>query len=408
MTPASRLGNVEFIALMAFLFSVVALAIDTMLPALPAIAAELTPDMPNRAQLIVTSFVLGMGTGTLFTGPMADAWGRRPVIICGLIFYSLGAGMAYFEKNLGMMLFARFLMGLGAAGPRVAGMAIVRDLFAGRMMARLMSFVMIVFMLVPAVAPTVGALIITVAGWREIFGLFIVFAILAATWFALRQGETLNPAHRRPLTPGMVLSGLREISGHRNVVIFIAVLAFSFAMLFGMISTIQPIMDQSYNKAESFPLWFAFIAVVAGSSGFLNASLVLWLGMRVLVFATFGAQVIISGTAALMFWMLPLSPETGFLLFMFWGTSIFFQAGLTVGNLNALAMEPLGHLAGLAASVIGAVATVGGASLAIPLGMAFDGTPLPFAVGCFVLALCGFALMVVESKMDDYRAPTDS
>ncbi|MGV6813317.1 MAG: MFS transporter [Brevirhabdus sp.] len=405
MTPSKRLGFKEFVALMAVLFAIVALAIDAMLPALPQIAHELTPDSPNRAQLIVTSFVLGMGVGTFFTGPMADAWGRRAVILWGLVFYVGGAILAYFETDLERMLFARFLMGIGAAGPRVAAMAIVRDLYSGRMMAKLMSLVLVVFMLVPAIAPAIGAGVIALSGWREIFLVFVAFAGFCALWFSARQPETLAVENRRPLKVATLRDGLRDIARRRRVLVFMAVLALVFAMLFSMISSIQPIMDMHYGKGDSFPIWFALIAVVAGSSGFLNASLVLRLGMRVLVLATFAAQVVISGVVVLLLWLAPMSPEAEFTMFMVWAISVFFQTGLTVGNLNALAMEPLGHIAGLAASAIGAVSTVAGGATAIPLGLAFDGTPLPLALGLLTMALAGVALMRLEARLSDPVEP---
>jgi len=393
MTARSQPKLLEFVALMAFLFATVALAIDTMLPALPQIAGELSPGAPNNAQLIVTSFVLGMGVGTFFTGPMSDSWGRRPVILWGLGFYMAGSALAYFEQSLELILFARFLQGMGAAGPRVAAMATVRDLYSGRLMARLMSLVLVVFMLVPAVAPALGAAIIAVSGWREIFAVFIVFAGVCALWFGLRQPETLAPENRRPLRPATLLDGLKDILGRRRVMTYIAALSLVFAMLFSMISTIQPIMDIHYGRGDSFHLWFALIAVLAGTAGFLNASLVVKLGMRLLVTTTFLVQAIISIIAVVIFWLTPLTPEAEFIVFMIWATSIFFQTGLTVGNLNALAMEPLGHLAGLAASVIGAVSTVVGGAVAIPLGLAFNGTPVPLSLGCLVLAVLAVLLM---------------
>lgn len=399
-----RLPYLEFVSLMAFLFATVALAIDTMLPALPRIAQDLTPLDPNRAQLIVTSFVLGMGVGTLFTGPVADAIGRRPVILWGMALYMLGAALAIFEPNLELLLAARFVQGLGAAGPRVAAMAIVRDLYAGRMMARLMSLILIVFMLVPAVAPALGALVLKFSGWREIFVVFIVFGAVAGGWFALRHGETLDPKDKRPFRLVTLRAGIAEIGGHPLVLIYIGVLAIVFSILFGMISSIQPIMDVHFGKAAAFPYWFALIAVIAGSAGFLNASLVLKLGMQLLVTVTFVGQAVICGVAALCFWLLPMSLDQQFVVFMIWAVAIFFQTGLTVGNLNALAMEPLGHMAGLAASVISAVATIIGGGLAIPLGLAFDGTPLPLAAGFFCLALMGVILMAMAGAVQRANA----
>lgn len=405
--PEGQLPFPEFIGLMAFLFATVALAIDTMLPAMPEIAAQLSPDMPNRAVLVVASFVLGMGVGTFFTGPMADAWGRRPVILWGLALYIAGAVVGFFETSLYSLLMARFLQGLGAAGPRVAAMAILRDLYSGRRMAKLISMILIVFMMVPAVAPAMGALILSVAHWRAIFGVFVLFAALCMVWFGLRQPETLAPAQRRPFGWSSIRAGLADIAAQPRVLIYIAVLALVFAMLFGMIQSIQPIMDQRYDRGDSFPFWFALIAVIAGSAGFLNASLVMRLGMRLLVSATFVSQAVFAALALLGFTVLDLSPGQEFALFMIWAVTVFFQTGLTVGNLNALAMEPLGHIAGLAASVVSAVATVLGGALSIPLSMAFDGTARPLAAGFCALALLGVLLMLFSQSLpgEDDHAP---
>ncbi|MDE3028083.1 MAG: MFS transporter, partial [Paracoccaceae bacterium] len=183
----------EFIALLAMLFAIVSFSIDGMLPALPQIARELTPDDINRAQLIVTSFVLGMGVGTLFAGPISDTIGRRPAIFCGVGIYIVGSILASITQSLDLLLAARLLQGLGAAGPRIVTLAMVRDLYAGRNMARIVSFAMMIFTLVPAVAPSIGALIIAGFGWRGIFGAVIAFALIASSWLTLRQPETLLP-----------------------------------------------------------------------------------------------------------------------------------------------------------------------------------------------------------------------
>lgn len=194
-------SRAEFIALIAMLFAIIAFSIDAMLPALPRIGAELSPEAPNRAQLIVIAFVLGMGAATLFAGPMSDALGRKPMIIGGTALYILGAALAWAAPSLEWLLLARVLQGVGAAGPRVVGMAIVRDLYGGREMARILSFVMMVFMLVPAIAPLVGSWIIAAAGWRAMFGAFVIFAGIATLWLALRLPESLPPAARCACPP---------------------------------------------------------------------------------------------------------------------------------------------------------------------------------------------------------------
>jgi DHA1 family bicyclomycin/chloramphenicol resistance-like MFS transporter len=382
---ASRQGQVEFIALMGMLTAMVAFAIDSMLPALPAIGAELVPGAPNRAQLVLTAFVFGMGLGTFLTGPLADALGRRPVLLGGAALYALGALFAWAAPSLEWLLAARLIQGLGAAGPRVACIAVVRDRHAGRDMARIMSFIMMVFALVPAIAPALGALVIGAFGWRAVFLSFVAFAGTAALWLALRLPETLPPAARRPLRARLILAALREIAGNRTVVLTIAAQTLAFAMLFAVLSSTQQVFDITYGRGASFPGWFALIAVLAGSASFVNARLVVRLGMRAIVRAMFAAQIALSaGMIAAI--LLPLPQGAEFAVYLVWTVSVFFQAGLTIGNLNAMGMEPLGHLAGIAASVIAAIATVGSVLIAAPIGLAFDGTALPVAAGILACA----------------------
>ncbi len=374
---------------MAMLAATTAFSIDAMLPALPQIAAELTPANPNAAQLIITNFVMGMGLGTLFTGPLSDAFGRKAVMIGGAVLYIVAAVVAWIAPTLEGVLAARMVMGLGASGPRVAALALIRDIHSGREMARIMSFVMIVFSLVPALAPSMGALIMAQTGWRGIFPAFIVFSLISMMWLWLRQPETLAPQHRRPLSVRALGAATVEMFRHPTARLSILVQTLAFAMLFSVLSSTQQIFDQTFGRGDSFPLWFGGIAVVAASSGLLNARLVGRLGMRAMIKGMLAVQI---GLSLLMILVTLADPPqaVAFWAYVIWTTSVFFQAGLTIGNLNALAMEPMGHIAGLAASVIAAVATVGAVIVAVPIGLAFDGTPLPIAVGimiCAVIAL---------------------
>lgn len=381
---APRLPLPEFIALLAMMFAMTAFSIDAMLPAMPEIAAELSPGAPNRAQLIITSFVFGMGTGTFLTGPLSDALGRRPVIIGGVVLYCLGAALAWAAPTLELVLAARVLQGLGVAGPRVAAMALVRDLYSGRQMARIVSFTMMIFTLVPAVAPLLGSFIIAGFGWRGIFPAFIAFAVIATTWFWARQAETLPVRSRRPLRFGTLIAAVREILTHRLVLMVIAAMMLAFASLFSVLSSTQQVFDQGYGLAGSFPRWFAVIAGVAGLASVLNARLVVRLGMRRMVTTTFAFQVVNSGIMVLVFAMGWLPEALSFWAYLYWTISVFFMAGLTIGNLNVLALEPMGHIAGTAVSVVTAVATVLSVIVAVPIGLAFDGTPVPLMAGVFV------------------------
>lgn len=388
----SGMGRVEFITLCAMMVATTAFSIDAMLPALPEIGAELSPGNLNRAQFIVTSFVLGMGLGTAFTGPLSDAFGRRPIILWGGALYIAGAAVAWYSSSLEWVLAARVAQGLGAAGPRVATIAVIRDFYTGREMAKLMSFVMIIFTLVPAFAPLMGAAIIAGFGWRGIFAAFILFSVISLIWMSVRLREPLAVADRRPFRAALLWAAVKELFAHPAVRVSIAVQTLTFSMLFSMLNSVQQVYDITFDQGAQFPFWFGGIALAAGSAGFLNAALVVRVGMRRLVSLSLIAQVIISGCMVAVTLADP--PQTVmFAVFVFWQFTLFFMMGMTIGNLNAIAMEPMGHIAGMAASMMGAVSTVLSAVIAAPLGQAFDGTLLPLSVGIFVLAIVAYGLM---------------
>ena len=385
IAPTQRLGQTEFIAMMAMLVATIAFSIDAMLPALPEIGAALSPGNLNNAQLIITSFVLGMGVGTLFTGPLSDAYGRKPVMVCGAVVYVIACALAWSAQSLEMMLFARVLMGLGAAGPRVVAMALVRDLYQGRDMARIMSFVMAVFALVPALAPTLGHFIILGFGWRAIFAAFMLFSVITVLWLLVRQPETLAPHNRRPLSIRALANATAQMFAHPTARLSIAVQTLVFGILFVVLSSTQQVFDITFGQGEYFHYWFGGIAIVAASASLLNARLVMKLGMRAIIKAMLTIQIFL--TLA----MIVITAADGpywlaFGTYVVWVTGNFFQAGLTIGNLNALAMEEMGHIAGLAASIIAAVSTVGAVIIAAPVALMFDGTPMPMAIGALVAA----------------------
>lgn len=392
-TPQIPLGKPEFVALMGMSFASIAFSIDAMLPALPEIGQALTPDAMNRAQLVLTSFVLGMGLGTFFTGPLSDAFGRRPVFLAGFALYMVGAVLAILAESLELLLAARVLQGIGVAGPRVVALAIIRDCYSGRQMAQLMSFVMMVFTLVPAFAPSIGAGIIALVGWRGLFGAFVLFAVINSGWFAWRQPETLAPQSHRPLKMSLLWAGMVEVLSNPVVRTTILVQMLVLSVLFGMLSSVQQIFDITFDQGANFPLWFGVVALVSGTASILNAVLVVRLGMRRLIRVTLAVQVIMSGLMVLTIWLNMIPDWAYFPIFLFWMITVFFMAGMTLGNLNAIAMEPMGHMAGMAASVVSAISTVMAATIAAPIGLAFDGTPLPLAVGAFLCVSVALGLM---------------
>ncbi|AHM05235.1 MFS family multidrug efflux protein, similarity to bicyclomycin resistance protein Bcr [Roseibacterium elongatum DSM 19469] len=387
-----RLGRVEFIAMMGTIFATVAFSIDAMLPALPQIATELSPEAANRAQLILTSFVLGMGLGTLVVGPLSDALGRKTLILMGAALYLAGAMLAYVAPSLELLLLARVIQGLGAAGPRVVSLAMIRDLYSGRGMAQIVSYAMMIFTLFPAVAPLIGAAIIAGFGWRSIFLAFVIFSLLSVGWITLRQPETLPRAARRKLSLRQTLTDMREAMAHRQMQLSILVQTVVFGVLFGALSSVQQLFDLTYGRGESFPVWFALIALMSAPAAPTNARLVMRLGMRPMIRSALWVSASLSFATALAVGVLQLGGAE-FWVYFVWTVSIFATAAFTIGNLNALALEPLGHIAGTASSLMGALATVGGAILGAGLGQLYNGTPVPLAIGAGILLTAGALVM---------------
>lgn len=399
----NRMSQTEFIALIAMMFATIAFSMDSMLPALPEIGAQLSPDNINRAQMILTAFILGMGAGTFITGPLSDAFGRKPVILAGAIIYIAAAFVAWRSSSLEVVLAARVVQGLGAAGPRVVAMAVVRDLYSGREMAKMVSIAMMIFTIFPAVAPLMGAGIIALTGWRGIFLAFILFSFISTLWMGLRLPETLAPENRRAFRPHLLSAALLEMARHPTVRLSILVQTLCLASLFAMILSVQQVYDVIFDQAKNFPIYFGVVALVSGSASLLNAAIVMRIGMRRIVTWSLGVQICLSGLM-LVTGVIGLPLDTYFWIFVVWQACVFFLMGMTLGNLNAIGMEPMGHIAGMAASIMGAISTVGAALLSAPVGLLFNGTILPLAVGIFLLSIIGFALMLKMGRIEAREA----
>lgn len=382
-----------FVAMMAMLFATIALSIDAMLPALPDIAAELSPTDSNKVLLIISSFFLGMGLGTFVAGPVSDAYGRKPVIFVCAAIYAAATVLCYFAPSLEMLLIARVLQGIGAAAPRVVGMAMVRDLYKGRDMARIVSFVMMIFMIVPALAPLLGQGILLFGDWRTIFAALLIFVVIANSWVLLGQPETLPIETRRPFRPGLLWQSAVEMSRHRIALISTLCQGLGSACLLATVSSQQGIFAQTFDRADSFPLWFGFIALCAASGSLLNSRVVMRLGMRRVIVATYAAQVGFTVLILALDWSGLMPAALVFPAHVLWSITVFAMMGLTQGNLAALAMEDLGHIAGFAASMMTALSTVMAALLAVPVGLAFDGTQIPLMVAVSVFSALALALV---------------
>lgn len=385
-----RLPFPEFVALVAMLFAMIAVSIDAMLPGLTLMGEELTPDAPNLIMMVVLLFVLGMGIGTFITGALADAFGRKTVIIGGAVVYFIASILSYYTESLELLLAARFIQGFGASGPRIAVLAMVRDLFEGPEMAKVMSIAMTIFMIVPAIAPMIGYYVIAGFGWRAMFALFAAFSFVIATWLFLRQAETLTEENRRPLSMKSFVSAFIEIMSNRIVVITMLTQTLVISFLFATISTIQPIFEHAYDKADSFPFYFAGIAIIAASANIVNAKLVVRLGMRKMVTGSLIGHTIVSGIVLLTILLIPLP----FWMYLLLVTTNFLVLGFCMGNLTTLALEPMGHIAGMTSSITAGVSTVIGAAIGVPVTQFFDGTPLSLAIGAFITGSMALMLMI--------------
>ena len=384
-----RISTAEFVAIMAMLVATVAISIDGMLPALSIIADELTPLRPNNAQMILSFFVAGMAAGTLIVGPLSDSFGRKRIIYYGASLYIFSSAVCVLSPSLEVILISRFLQGVGASAPRVVAQALVRDFYKGREMARISSFIMIIFALVPAIAPLLGSFVMLAFNWRFIFLVFIAFVAVSTMWMAFRIDESVTKEKRIEFNLKQVVLAFKEVLSNQMILTSIITLVFAYGILFIGIFLIQPVFEQVFNRAATFPYWFATIALLAASSSYVNARLVRKLGMRMLTSIAFRAQVCFSALVFLIYWLGYFEGQFGFFCFLFWMFSIFFQAGLTMGNLTALAMEPVGHIAGTAASLVSAIATIGSVLLAAIVGQFFDGTPAAMIAGVALFATLG-------------------
>ncbi len=384
MNPRNPSRN-EFIALVALLFSMVAFATDAMLPSLAEISADLALANVNHAQLVITVFVLGTGIGQLIAGPLSDSFGRKSVICLGIVIFLLASLWAFFATSMPELMIARFVQGLGVSAPRIVTHALVRDLYSGRHMARIVSFAMMLFVLVPAIAPAIGQTIMLALGWRYIFVAFQIVAVIAIAWLFFRQPETLSPERRRQFRPGEIMHAAREVMTNRRVVISMGSLSLGFTCIFAYLVSAQQVYVVWLNAGHDFPLYFALTAIIAGSASFLNAILVVRFGMLWLSTIGYAAIFVLSVGFGIVIAQELVDLPHLLWLFVAWSTAMFFLLGLCLANLNALALEPMGHIAGMASAAIGSFATLTCVALAIPIGQMFNGTGLPLVVG---VALC--------------------
>nr|AIA17964.1 Methyltransferase domain protein [uncultured bacterium] len=394
---ARALSRPEFIALIAALMAMNALAIDVMLPALPYMGEALGVDNVNERQLVVSAYMLGFGAAQLAFGPISDRFGRRAPLFVGLVIYVLCAFAAVFAPTFAILLALRFAQGLGAAATRVVAISVVRDRFSGRDMAEVMSLTFMVFMVIPIIAPGIGQIILLTGPWHYIFLLMGGLATVITAWAYLRLPETLHPEYRRSLSLSSVTDGFRIVFTNRVAPCYGLAGMLLFGGMFGFIISSQQIFVDIYGLGPWFPLAFAFMAITMAIASFLNSRLVQGLGMRRL---SHGALVIYLATSAV--WLVAsLVGPIPFWMFYALFLVIQFMFGFMASNMNSLSMEPLGKVAGTAAAVFGFTQTVGGALIGTYIGQHLNGTLTPNALGYVVVGalVLGCALIAERGKL---------
>lgn len=381
--------NFEFIALMASLMSIVALSIDALLPALSNIGISINNSNSTDHQLLITMIFLGLGVGQLFFGPLSDTYGRKPIIYIGFTVFIISSIICVFANSLEVMIVGRILQGIGLSAARTISISIIRDTFEGNYMAKVMSFVTAFFILVPVVAPAFGKVILESMGWKAIFYMQIFFALVIGFWFWKRQPETLRPEFKVPFTKTVFINGIKELIKYKETIACTTISGLITGAFLVYLSSAQHVFEDQYDLKESFPYLFAALAVSIGLSTFLNGTLVLRFGMRKLAFIALLSFTILSIIYVSMFWG-ESNPSIGVLMVFL--SITFFCLGFIWGNMRSIAMEPIGHIAGIGAAITGFISTLVSIPIATFIGSYITDTVLPLFVG---LGACGIVAILL-------------
>ena len=398
--PAHGLGFGEFVGLMAALMAVNALGVDMMLPALGSIGHELGVSVENHQQLVVVVYIACFGIGQLFWGPLADRYGRRPLLIGAMIVYAAMSFTAAHAASFELLLGARALQGLSSASTRVLSISIIRDSYEGRRMAKVVSLSFMVFLAVPVIAPTLGQMVLLVAPWRWIFYFLGVFSLGVALWAWLRLPETLDPTNRRPISLYGIGDAIRQIATNRYSIGYTLAIASLYGGLLAFLNSSQQIISHVFHAPQLFALCFATITGFMAFAALFNARFVERFGMRMISHSALVSLIVICFLRL----ALVLSGQETLLIFTLLSGVSFFFYGLTASNFGAMAMEPMAHIAGTASSVQGFIQTSMATVIGLIIGQAFAGTTLPLTLGWEMIGLAALAVVLTAERGKLFRA----
>jgi DHA1 family bicyclomycin/chloramphenicol resistance-like MFS transporter len=395
-------GTRETVAMLAGLMALNAFAIDAMIPALPAIGVDLGVADENQRQLVVVAYFFGFGSTQLIWGPLADRFGRKPVLAAGILLYTFFGLLCGIASSFTLLIASRVAMGASAAVTRVLVVAMVRDLFDGEAMARIMSLVFMVFMVVPVLAPSVGQAILWVAPWRAIFIVLAAYGLIMLAWSWLRLPETLHPEYRRSLNWRAIGSGIRDTLVERHSLGYTLATTAVFGGLTAYIASIQQIVFDTFGAPNAIALVFAAVAAPMALSSWLNSRIVERFGLRrVGHLGLIGFVVVTVGHA-----VLAAVIDEPLWLFVLLQSAAMASFAFSSSNMSTLAMAQMAPIAGTASSVQGVVTTIGGAAIGLAIGQAFDGTQLPFLTGIAICGVVALAITLITERgrlMDDPR-----
>jgi len=402
-THRPPLSRRHFTAMLSMIMAMGALAIDLMLPAFDEIREHfgLSSDSTRTAQ-IVTTFFLGMAIAQLFYGPLADRFGRKPVLYAGFAIYGIGTLGALFSPSLDLLLVSRFIWGVGAAGPRVVAVSIVRDSFSGEQMSKAMSYIMAVFIMVPILAPAVGAGLIAVFPWQSVFGFCLVFVTVMALW-ARALPETLDPANRLPIDRTAITTAIREVVTHRHTFGYTMAMTMTFGAFSSYLASSERIFGEIYGKPDQFPFIFGGAAAVMGVGILINARLVERIGARRMVHI-----VLLSYVAVAVIWSAVTRAGGGNpSLWVFVAGLLLMLSfhALLIPNFNTIAMLPMGHIAGTASAVVGTLSLAGGALIGSVIDSQFEDSVSPLVFGFAILGALAVSFVLMAERGRLFAGP---